>query len=211
MAIMSSTDPYRVLGVDRSWPMADIEARYRERIRDAHPDRHVGEGAEAMARADQWTRELTEAMSEIRQRHSMFATPGQSGVAGPSTPGANRGGWMGTGTNPADDWATGSDGDEVHGTSPADLAGRRRRGRRRGRPGKVHQLLLIPFLEWLGFVLCSVGVFALLGWRASMPEAEAGTLTPVLGVAVIAALVLAGRLLYSRFFAEKRGARRARF
>jgi DnaJ domain len=245
---MSSDDPYRVLGVDRSWSLADIEYHYREQIREWHPDRHTSEGPDAIAEAEQRTRELTAAMSEVRERHGTFAMPGPSAT----TPGANRGGWMGTGTNPSDDWATGDGGDDfginfgwtlpdeerrrntsappqpcpicgdqftslndytahlhmVHGTSPSELAGRRRKGRRqRG----VQQPRLIPFLEWLSFAVLCVAVFVLLGWRASMPASEANQLTPFLGVAVIGALALAGRLLYNRFFEDKRGSRRVKF
>jgi hypothetical protein len=247
MSSMSSDDPYRVLGVDRSWSLADIESHYREQIRVWHPDRHTDEGPEAIAAAEQRTRELTAAMSEVREHHGTFAMPGPSA----STPGANGGGWMGTGTNPSDDWTTGEGGDDfginfgwtlpdeerrrtrsaepqpcpmcgdrfatlndftahlhmVHGTSPTELAGRRHRRRQRG----VQPPRLIPVLEWLSFaVLCAV-VFGLLGWRASMPASEADTLTPFLVVAVIAALALAGRLLYNRFFEDKRGSRRVKF
>jgi hypothetical protein len=245
-------DPYQVLGVDRSWSMPDIEASYRERVRDAHPDRHVHEGPDAVAIADERTRILNEAMAQIRERHGPFAVPGRGGRAGPSTPGANQGGWMGSGTNPADTWAIGDDGGDfgirfgwslpdedrqrtraaapqpcpmcgeafsslsdftahmhmVHQRDPATFTGRRR-GRRRQRQSRDPKL--IPFLEWLGFVLCAVAVIGVLVWRTTLPAVEANTLTPVLVAVVIASLVLAGRLLYSRFFAEKRGPRRVKF
>src|SRR5262252_6979140 len=75
MSAMSSEDPYRVLGVDRSWSLADIESQYREQIRESHPDRHADEGPEEMAAAERRTRELTAAMSEVRERHGTFAMP----------------------------------------------------------------------------------------------------------------------------------------
>ena len=245
-------DPYRVLGVERSWSMSDIESSYRELVREAHPDRHIHEGADAVAIADERTRILNEAMAQIRDRHAPFAVPGGGGRGGPTAPGANQGGWMGTGTNPADTWATGEDGSDfgikfgwslpdeergrtraaapqpcpmcgesftslndftahmhmVHQRDPTRVTGRSR-GRRRRRRSRGPQL--IPFLEWLGFVLCSTAVFAILIWRTTLPPKEVDTVTPVLVAVVIVTLVVAGRLLYSRFFAEKRGSRRVKF
>jgi uncharacterized C2H2 Zn-finger protein len=238
--------------------MADIEQHYRDQVREAHPDRHVHEGPEGVELADRRTRELNEAMAQIRARHGSFAVPGTGPVAGPATgagagpatPGANRGGWMGTGTNPSEAWARGDDGTDfgisfgwgapeqererthasrpqpcpkcgqeftsrddftthiymVHHTTPAKLAGARSRRRRRG---KGPQLLAV--LEWLGFVLCAAGVFVVLAWRAGMPPAEAGKLTPVLAVVAIAGVALAGRLLYNRFFEDKNENRRVKF
>jgi uncharacterized C2H2 Zn-finger protein len=250
--VVATTDPYRVLGADRTWSLAEIERHYREHIREVHPDRHVHEGPDAVALADQRTRELNEAMAQIRERHGSFAVPGTGGGAGPTTPGANRGGWMGTGTNPSEAWARGDGGTDfgisfgwgapeqererthssvpqpcpkcgqeftsrddfathvymVHQTTPAKLAGARSGGRRRRR-GKGPQLLAA--LEWLGFVLSVAGVFLVLAWRASMPPAEAGKLTPVLVVVAIAGVTLAGRLLYNRFFEDKNENRRVKF
>lgn len=37
-------DPYVALGVDRSWPLSEIRARYRQLVVDNHPDRAIARG-----------------------------------------------------------------------------------------------------------------------------------------------------------------------
>ncbi|HEY5082496.1 MAG TPA: DnaJ family molecular chaperone [Bauldia sp.] len=37
-------DPYLILGVDRSWPLAEIRAQYRKLAAENHPDRFIARG-----------------------------------------------------------------------------------------------------------------------------------------------------------------------
>jgi hypothetical protein len=46
-------DPYAVLGIQRSATTEEVRAAFRRAALKFHPDRHVGEGAEAVSRASQ--------------------------------------------------------------------------------------------------------------------------------------------------------------
>lgn len=59
-------NPYEVLGVGPATPIEEIEAAYRLRLREWHPDLHQAEGPEAVARAEDQTRQLNAAMARIR-------------------------------------------------------------------------------------------------------------------------------------------------
>lgn len=60
-------NPYEVLGVGPATPIEEIEAAYRLRLREWHPDLHQAEGPEAVARAEDQTRKLNAAMARIRE------------------------------------------------------------------------------------------------------------------------------------------------
>ena len=46
-------DPWAVLGLHRSATTEEVRAAFRRAALKFHPDRHVGEGAEAVSRASQ--------------------------------------------------------------------------------------------------------------------------------------------------------------
>ena len=58
-----------MLGVERTWTLDEIEVRYRALVREHHPDLHRQGGEEAVAAAEARTRELNEAMRQLRELH----------------------------------------------------------------------------------------------------------------------------------------------
>lgn len=58
--------PFEILGVRPMASIEEAEAAYRARLREWHPDLHVRGGPDAVARAEQRTRELNEAIRAIR-------------------------------------------------------------------------------------------------------------------------------------------------
>lgn len=66
-------DPYAVLGLHRSATTDEVRAAFRRAALKFHPDRHVGEGPEAVSRASQQ-------FNDVRRRASFsglrsFTTP----------------------------------------------------------------------------------------------------------------------------------------
>jgi len=59
------SDPYKVLGVPRDAPFADVRRRYRERLLEVHPDRVQHLGGEFRELAEKKTRELNDAYRRI--------------------------------------------------------------------------------------------------------------------------------------------------
>jgi len=119
----ATVDPYRVLGVDASWTLDEIEARYRELVLQHHPDLHRAEGPEAVALAERRTVLLNESMARIRKEHLVQGFAGSSHPRGSTGQGAEDGrGWGGgrartarpRGFKEADtsSWATGPNGED---------------------------------------------------------------------------------------------------
>jgi hypothetical protein len=80
-------DPYAVLGLVPGATEAEAEVAYRRLLFQWHPDRHAGEGPEAVARAEARTRELNDAMAAIR------GGARSDRVADPAPSGGGRSGW----------------------------------------------------------------------------------------------------------------------
>lgn len=59
-------DPYRLLGVTPQSSPDEVEARYRLLLREYHPDLHLAEGPDAVARYEDLTRQLNDAMARVR-------------------------------------------------------------------------------------------------------------------------------------------------
>lgn len=77
-------NPYELLGVPPNATPDEIEDAYHRRLRECHPDLHWADGDEAIDRAEQQTRALTEAMAKIRA--GWAAGPARSRGTGPSEP-----------------------------------------------------------------------------------------------------------------------------
>jgi curved DNA-binding protein CbpA len=207
-------DPYRVLGVDRSWSLADIERRYREQVRASHPDNHAGEGADAVAEANRRTIELNQAMAELRESHHDRRRPVDGFTAADGDDFGVTFGWTAAAEederiHQATHWSVAQPCpmcDEmfvalddylahVAMVHLVDLASFAPRGghRRRRRPGRV---TLVAVLQWTGYALLGVGALAVLAWHATLPPAEAASLTPWVVVVALVMLAAAARLLY---------------
>lgn len=61
-------DPYAVLGVTADAPMAEIDAAYRRKMSDYHPDKVANAAAEIKALAETRAREINAAYEAIRKR-----------------------------------------------------------------------------------------------------------------------------------------------
>lgn len=61
-------DPYAVLGVAADAPMAEIDAAYRRKMSDYHPDKVANAAAEIKALAETRAREINAAYEAIRKR-----------------------------------------------------------------------------------------------------------------------------------------------
>lgn len=61
-------DPYAVLGVAEDAPMDEIDAAYRRRMSDYHPDKVANAAAEIKALAETRAREINAAYEAIRKR-----------------------------------------------------------------------------------------------------------------------------------------------
>ncbi len=70
-----------MLGVEPSWTLDEIEARYRELVLQHHPDLHRNEGAEAVAAAEHRTRLLNDSMAKLRKRHPVGGYASSMGAA----------------------------------------------------------------------------------------------------------------------------------
>jgi hypothetical protein len=85
-------DPYEVLGIDPTATLAEAEDAYHARMRREHPDLHHGAGPERVAEAERRTRELTSAISTIRDDRTIRADV-RTGTPG-ATPGSgDQPGW----------------------------------------------------------------------------------------------------------------------
>jgi DnaJ like chaperone protein len=64
-------DPYRVLGADRNWTFAALQARYRVMVKDHHPDRSIAAGLppEAIAIATRRLAAINAAWEAIARQH----------------------------------------------------------------------------------------------------------------------------------------------
>jgi len=67
-------DAYAVLGVVRTQPLDQIEARFRVLLHETHPDLYGAAGPSAVADAERRTRLLTEAMAQIRDDYASAAS-----------------------------------------------------------------------------------------------------------------------------------------
>ena len=63
--------PYEILGIPTEASIGEAESAYRALLRDCHPDLHVHAGPEAVAWAEQRTRQLNAAIHAIRTRESV--------------------------------------------------------------------------------------------------------------------------------------------
>ena len=97
------TDPYEVLGVDRTVSHAEIRKAYVRLARDHHPDAHAGEGAQAVARAERRMRELNEAWSMLRDPATRDQHDRDRGIVAPPAPDVTRPAGKATWTPLADD------------------------------------------------------------------------------------------------------------
>ena len=70
-------DPYEVLGLAPNATIDAAEEAYHHRLLRCHPDLHAAEGPEAVARAEEQTRVLNDAIHEIR--HGYRPTPRSTG------------------------------------------------------------------------------------------------------------------------------------
>lgn len=115
---MNAVDPYRVLGVEASWTLDEIEARYRELVLQYHPDLHRQEGPEAVATAEHRTVLLNDAMARLRKEHPAagyaaagggFSTGNGSSAGGGAT---KTGGFGGFSEPDTSTWTTGPNGED---------------------------------------------------------------------------------------------------
>jgi len=83
-------NPYEVLGVGPATPIDEIEAAYRLRLREWHPDLHQAEGPEAVARAEDQTRQLNAAMARIRHEFKEGGPGAWRAYDAPPAPGDDR-------------------------------------------------------------------------------------------------------------------------
>lgn len=61
-------DPYAVLGVAEDAPMDEVDAAYRRKMSDYHPDKVANAAAEIKALAETRAREINAAYEAIRKR-----------------------------------------------------------------------------------------------------------------------------------------------
>ena len=64
----AEADPYAVLGVAEDAPMEEIDAAYRRKMSDYHPDKVANAAAEIKALAETRAREINAAYEAIRKR-----------------------------------------------------------------------------------------------------------------------------------------------
>jgi len=91
MRAMSASDPYRVLGITSTASDAEVKAAWLARVTTCHPDRAQAEGAEAVRRAEEETKRVNAALSEIRARRqrgerASAAQPSPRGPAAEARP-----------------------------------------------------------------------------------------------------------------------------
>ncbi len=67
--------PYEILGIRPTASLDEAEAAYRALLLECHPDLHVQDGPEALAWAEQRTRELNAAIHTIRTADRVFVGP----------------------------------------------------------------------------------------------------------------------------------------
>jgi len=92
--------PYEILGIRPSSTLAAAEAAYRARLHECHPDVHAHAGPDAVAWAEQRTRELNDAIRSIRRQHAQptfAASPAGEGFGGPGFDPGDGAGWDGAG------------------------------------------------------------------------------------------------------------------
>jgi hypothetical protein len=65
--------PYEILGIRPTASLDEAEAAYRALLREFHPDLHLQAGPEAVAWAEQRTRQLNAAIHTLRTRDRVFA------------------------------------------------------------------------------------------------------------------------------------------
>ena len=64
--------PYEILGIRPTASRNEAEAAYRALLRECHPDLHLHSGPEALARAEQQTRQLNAAIHIIRTEDRVY-------------------------------------------------------------------------------------------------------------------------------------------
>ncbi len=66
-----TSDPYRILGLDRGATAGAIKQRYRKLVRDNHPDRHIAAGVpeEMIVLATERLQRINEAYGRIMKEH----------------------------------------------------------------------------------------------------------------------------------------------
>jgi curved DNA-binding protein CbpA len=218
-------DPYVVLGARKSWTLDEIEARFRELLRECHPDRHANDGPEATALAEEQTRRLTEAMAVIRRDHPRRAMPsGVSGVSGVHASAEAAAGWA-TGEDGGDfgisfGWPTASDPADLI-TRPCPLCGvtfddadllaihvksvhdldptrpAKSAKRRRGRRHR-HRSRSSRVTEWIALAAVVALVITFLVARMSMTGTTKAIFEPLMLVTIAAVGALTGWLFVKR-------------
>ncbi|MRX51254.1 molecular chaperone DjiA [Paracoccus sp. S-4012] len=80
----SGCEPCAILGVSPATPLPEARARWRELVREAHPDRAIARGLppEAVRLAEARTRRLNAAWDQFRERFAESATTERSSAAG---------------------------------------------------------------------------------------------------------------------------------
>lgn len=71
--VVVQDDPYLVLGVSRGTPVDDIKRRYRDLVREYHPDRHIAAGVpeEMITIATERLQKINEAYDRVMQEHAL--------------------------------------------------------------------------------------------------------------------------------------------
>lgn len=93
-------NPYEILGIRPTDSLDAAEAAYHRLVRSQHPDLHHAEGPEAVARAEQLTLALNEAIAAVRLDHRYRDQGTATSTANPADGWSTTTGWAGSGSGP---------------------------------------------------------------------------------------------------------------